>query len=299
MDSLKAFLSAVAQASPAPTAEMRIFFRILDEFSTVSKLPPLSFIWKTGVFSMAITCLFVSAYTKMMNVTTNGAESWVKVAQEMQWRCKKWQGPKAAFHCGLEPSLATCRLFPALSLAHCLIHNKVCHLSYLSSCPHLTQLCCKSPESHTDHIKLWELCPGWCLLVSWWEGRWPQQQAEVRRGSKPLCDAHRPRTPSGKMLCPALRLMYSQTSQTAGAELSLCPHGGMGGKWLLAGFTVLTNPLLTDFQTDERGGPAAETCCRLAVLGTDSYLSSLVAIPYVWSPQVSKFQCSNPKTRKF
>lgn len=49
---------------------------------------------------MAVICLFVFACTRMMNVTTNGAESWVKVAQEMQWRCKKRQGAEAAFPCG-------------------------------------------------------------------------------------------------------------------------------------------------------------------------------------------------------
>lgn len=30
------------------------------------------------------------------------------------------------------------------------------------------------------------------------------------------------------------------------------------------------NPLLSDFQIEERGGPEAETHCRLAVLGTGS-----------------------------
>lgn len=38
---------------------------------------------------MAVTCLFVFAYTRVMNVTINGAESRVKVVQEMQWRYKE------------------------------------------------------------------------------------------------------------------------------------------------------------------------------------------------------------------
>lgn len=37
---------------------------------------------------------------------------------------------------------------------------------------------------------------------------------------------HQPSIPGQEVLCPAPRLMYSQTRQMAGAEPSLCPQGG-------------------------------------------------------------------------
>lgn len=66
---------------------MRTFDKIPDEFPAVSKLPPLSHLKNWGFFHGS-HLLFVFAYTKTMNVTTNGAESWAKVVQEMQWRCE-------------------------------------------------------------------------------------------------------------------------------------------------------------------------------------------------------------------
>lgn len=248
---------------------------------------------------MAVTCLFVSVYTRMMNVTTNGAESWVKVVQEMKWRCKKWQGAEAAFPCRLDLGWATCRLFPAVPLAHCLIHSKICHLSAFPMSPSYPAVLQATWATQGPHQVLGAL-PRLVSVGSLVRGQVvPAAGRGGERQRASLSDAHQPRIPSREVLCPAPRLMYSQTSQMAGAEPSLCLQGGVGGDWILAAFTMLINPLLSDFQTDERGGPGAETCCRLAVLENGFHPPSLMAIPCIWFPQVSKFQCCNPKRRKF
>lgn len=92
----------------------------------------------------------------------NGAEAWLKLVQEMQWkqrRCNKQQGAEAALPRGLEPGQAAYRLFPSVPLAHCLTHSKeVHHLSaFLSLSSHVPisfiQLYCEPPEPHRNRIK--------------------------------------------------------------------------------------------------------------------------------------------------
>lgn len=269
---------------------MRIFFKILDEFQNFH----FSLLWKTGVFFHGSHLPFCFCVHK--DKECDNKWSWIMgeggPGDARRRRRRGCLSLRIGSGLGNLQALSSCTTGPLLN------PQQICHFSAFpmsSSYP----VYCKPPEPHGDHTKFSEPCPGWWLLAPWWEGRWLQQQAGVGRGSEPLSDAHQPRIPSRKVLCLAPRLMYSQTSQMAGAEPSLCLQGGMGGKWILAGFTVLINPLLSDFQTDERGGPGAETCCRLAVLGTGFHPPSLMTIPCIWFPQVSKFQCCNPKSRKF
>lgn len=145
---------------------MRTFGKISKEFPAFSKLPPLSRLESclvVGCFfprkGMAVGCQFIFSYAQVMNVTTNGAEACVKLVQEVLWRLRrrsKRQGAEAALPCGPEPGEASCRLFPAVPPAFCLIHSKVHHLSaFLShfSCPHLIRLYCEPPEPQRDRIK--------------------------------------------------------------------------------------------------------------------------------------------------
>lgn len=232
---------------------------------------------------MAVTCLFVFAYTRMMNVTTYRAESWMNAVQEMQWRCKEWQGTEAGSPCGLELGQATCRLFPAVPLACCLIHSKVCHLSaFLLSPPYTVVLQATWATQGPYQVPESSALAGTCWFPGERTGVSNSRQSWGQAASPSVwCSSVQDSWPGGIWPYSAPRLMYSQTSQMAGGETSLCPQGGTGGKWLLAGFTVLINPLLSDFQTDEKGGPGAQTSCRLAVLGTGSHPSSLTVVPCI------------------
>lgn len=239
---------------------------------------------------MAVSCQSVFSYAQMTKVMMNGAEVWVKVVKETQWRwsrCSKCQGAGVALPCGLEPGYAACRLF-SICVTGPLHHPQQSRspLCFPVSCPHLIQLYCEPPEPHRDHIKS---TSSGLSDARWLSGERAGGSSSRQRwgeaASPSLLGEHQPRVHWHEMLCPEPKQMHGWERPVAGAEPCLCPQGGK--RWLAACAAHIhhVNPLLSDFQIEERCGPEAETHCRLAVLGTGSHPSQGTIIAWHNSSQ--------------